>query len=141
MKGPALRASSRAGSRSSVMGCVSTATRPAPPRSPSRPRCSTECLILDARTPFAPHDQQRGMGAPLPLSPPCNTLDDVKTGGKSLTRDQSGGWPDCCPDGIQHEGGVTLGQALARNVGTCRPDAKELSASSSAKSSMALRAG
>src|SRR3954447_15982445 len=52
-------------------------------------------------------------------------MDDVKTGGKSLTRDQSGGWPDCCPDGIRHEGGVTLGQALARNVGTCRPDAKE----------------
>jgi hypothetical protein len=51
-------------------------------------------------------------------------MDDVKTGGKSLTRDQSGGWPDCCPDGIRHEGGVTLGQALARNVGTCRPDAK-----------------
>src|SRR4051812_50180996 len=51
-------------------------------------------------------------------------MDDVKTGGKSLTRDQSGGWPDCCPDGIRHEGGVTLGQALARNVGTCRPDVK-----------------
>ena len=51
-------------------------------------------------------------------------MDDVKTGGKSLTRDQSGGWPDCCPGGIRHEGGVTLGQALAWNVGTCRPDAK-----------------
>jgi hypothetical protein len=51
-------------------------------------------------------------------------MDDVETGGKSLTRDQSGGWPDCCPDGIRHEGGVTFSQALARNVGTCRPDAK-----------------
>ena len=34
------------------------------------------------------------------------------------------GWPDCWPDGIRHEGGVTLHLALARNVGTCRPDAK-----------------
>ena len=51
-------------------------------------------------------------------------IDDVETGGKSLTRDESGGCPDCGPDGIRHEGGVTLNQALARNVGTCRPDAK-----------------
>lgn len=28
------------------------------------------------------------------------------------------------PDGVRHEGGVTLLQALVRNVGTCRPDAK-----------------
>ena len=34
------------------------------------------------------------------------------------------GWPDCGPDGIRHEGGVTLNRALVRNVGTCRPDAK-----------------
>jgi hypothetical protein len=46
MKKPALRASSRAGSRSSVMGCVSTATRPGPLKSPSLPRSST-----DARPP------------------------------------------------------------------------------------------
>src|ERR1700740_990753 len=51
-------------------------------------------------------------------------IDDVETGGKSLTRDESGGSPDCGPGGIRHEGGVTLNQALARNVGTCRPDAK-----------------
>ena len=51
-------------------------------------------------------------------------IDDVETGGMSLTRDESGGWPDCGPDGIRHEGGVTLNQALVRNVGTCRPDAK-----------------
>jgi hypothetical protein len=54
MKGPALRASSRAGSRSSVTGCASTATRPGPPRSP--PRSSTECSTLDTRTPSASHD-------------------------------------------------------------------------------------
>jgi hypothetical protein len=51
-------------------------------------------------------------------------MDDVETGRMSLAREKSGGWPDCCPDGIRHEGGVTLHLALARNVGTCRPDAK-----------------
>ena len=51
-------------------------------------------------------------------------IDDVETGGKSLTRDESGGCPDYGPDGIRHEGGVTLNWALAWNVGTCRPDAK-----------------
>ena len=51
-------------------------------------------------------------------------IDDVETGGKSLTRDESGGCPDCGPDVIRHEGGVTLNRALARNVRTCRPDEK-----------------
>ena len=49
---------------------------------------------------------------------------DVKTGGRSLTRDQSGGYPAYCPGGIRHEGGVTLVQARMRNMGTCRPDVK-----------------
>ena len=48
-------------------------------------------------------------------------IDDVETGGMSLTRDKSGRCPDF---GHRHGGGVTLDQALARNVGTCRPDAK-----------------
>ena len=51
-------------------------------------------------------------------------IDDVETGGMSLTRDESGGWPDCRPDGIRHEGGVTLNLAFVWNAGTCRPDAK-----------------
>jgi hypothetical protein len=51
-------------------------------------------------------------------------IGDVETGGKSLTRDELGGCPDCGPGGIRHEGGVTLRRAFARNVGTCRPDAK-----------------
>ena len=51
-------------------------------------------------------------------------IDDVETGGMSLTRDESGGRPDCCPDGIRHEGGVTPYLAFAWNVGTCRLDAK-----------------
>jgi hypothetical protein len=65
-------ARSSAGSRSSVMGCASTATRPGPPRSPSPPRCSTECST--ARTPSASHDQPKGLGPPLLLPTPCNTL-------------------------------------------------------------------
>ena len=36
------------------------------------------------------------------------------------------GWtrPAYGPIGIRHKGGVTLIQALVRNLGTCRPDAK-----------------
>lgn len=37
---------------------------------------------------------------------------------------QGWGEPVDCPTGVRHEGGVTLIQALVRNVGTCRPDAK-----------------
>ncbi len=51
-------------------------------------------------------------------------MNDVKTGGMSLPRDQSGRRPVYCPGGIRHEGGVTVIQALVRNVGTCRSDAK-----------------
>src|SRR5271155_3429886 len=50
--------------------------------------------------------------------------DDVETRGNSLTWDESGGWPDFCPGGSRHEGGVTLIQASMWNAGTCRPDAK-----------------
>ena len=32
--------------------------------------------------------------------------------------------PVYCPGGVRHEGGVTWLQALARNVGTCRPVVK-----------------
>jgi hypothetical protein len=49
---------------------------------------------------------------------------DVETRGNSLTWDKPGGWPDCCPGGIRHEGGVTLNQASLWNAGTCRPDVK-----------------
>ena len=49
---------------------------------------------------------------------------DVKTGGVSLPRDQSGRRTADCPDGIRHEGGVNLVQALVWNMGTCRLDVK-----------------
>src|SRR5215471_12010523 len=32
------------------------------------------------------------------------------------------GKPADCPDGARHVGGASLAWALARNVGTCRPD-------------------
>ena len=32
--------------------------------------------------------------------------------------------PAYCSIGVRHEGGMTLAQALVRNVGTCRPDIK-----------------
>ena len=51
-------------------------------------------------------------------------MDDVETGEDKVPRDQSGRRPAYCPDDIRHEGGVTLVQALARNMGTCRLDAK-----------------
>ncbi len=50
--------------------------------------------------------------------------DDVKTGGESLTRDQSGGRPVYCPLGVRHRGSVSLIQAHGRNLGTCRLDVK-----------------
>jgi hypothetical protein len=64
------------------------------------------------------------MSASEPLMRCRKRIDDVETGGKSLTRDGSGGCPDFGPDGIRHEGGMTRDLALARNVGTCRPDVK-----------------
>lgn len=59
-----------------------------------------------------------------PLMTCRKRIDDAETGGMSLTRDKSGGCPDFGPDGIRHEGGVTLNRAFARNVGTCGSDAK-----------------
>jgi hypothetical protein len=47
-----------------------------------------------------------------------------KPGPGSLSRKEGWGKPVDCPIGVRHEGGVILIQALVRNVGTCRPDAK-----------------
>ena len=49
---------------------------------------------------------------------------DVETTGQSLLWDRARGVPVYGPSGIRHEGGVKSIQALVRNVGTCRPDAK-----------------
>jgi hypothetical protein len=43
-------------------------------------------------------------------------INDVETGREWLARDKVGGKPVYCPTGVRHEGGVTLIQALVRNV-------------------------
>jgi hypothetical protein len=66
----------------------------------------------------------RETSASEPLMTCRKVQDDVETGRNSLARDESGGRPDFCPDGIRHEGGVTLHQAFVWNAGTCRSDVK-----------------
>src|SRR4051794_5357712 len=126
IKGPVSRASSRAGSRSSVTGCASTATRPAPPRLLSPPRRSTECSTLDARTPSASPDQQWGMGPPLPLPPPCNTLTQIPavSAWRVLSKQWQGEFCRCSIDvvgGKQCDGGVDHLERFRHNTG---PSAK-----------------
>jgi len=41
-----------------------------------------------------------------------------------LTPGQGQGKPAYCLGDVRHKGGVTLIQALVRNVGSCRPDVK-----------------
>lgn len=50
--------------------------------------------------------------------------DVIETELQSLARDQARGRPAYCPSGDRHEGGVSPAQALVRNVGTSRLDAK-----------------
>ena len=44
--------------------------------------------------------------------------------GLPVPQDKLVGKPADCPSGVRHRSGVTLIQALVRNVGTCRPDVK-----------------
>jgi hypothetical protein len=48
----------------------------------------------------------------------------IETRLQSLAWDQTRGEPVDCPSGDRHEGGASPAQALVRNVGTCRLDAK-----------------
>jgi hypothetical protein len=48
----------------------------------------------------------------------------TETGLQSLARDRAREVPADCPGGDRHKGGVSPAQALVRNVGTCRLDAK-----------------
>jgi hypothetical protein len=50
--------------------------------------------------------------------------DVIETELQSLARDQARGMPAYCLSGDRHEGGVSPAQALVRNVGTSRLDAK-----------------
>jgi len=49
---------------------------------------------------------------------------DVKTGGRSLTRDKFGRYLFYWPNGIRHRSGMNLLQAFVWNVGTCRSNVK-----------------
>jgi len=50
--------------------------------------------------------------------------DVIETGLQLLARDEVRGVPADCPSDDRHEDGVSPAQALVRNVGTSRPDAK-----------------
>ena len=51
--------------------------------------------------------------------------DAIETELQSLARDEARREPADCPSGGRHEGGASPAQALVRNVGTYRLDAKE----------------
>jgi len=68
-------------------------------------------------------------------------LNDVETGPWPLTRDEGRGKPAEHLTGIWHKDGVTLYQALVRNEGTCRPDAKGAAQLDSFRKSLSTDAG
>lgn len=53
-----------------------------------------------------------------PLTTCRKRRDVIETGLQLLARDAARGEPVDCPSGDRHEGGVSLAQALVRNVGT-----------------------
>ena len=59
-----------------------------------------------------------------PLTTCRKRRDVIETRLQSLAWDEARGVPADCPSGDRHEGGASPAQALVRNVGTCRPDAK-----------------
>ena len=59
-----------------------------------------------------------------PLTTCRKLMDVIGTRLQSLAWDRARGMPADCPSGDRHEGGVSPAQALVRNVGTYRLDAK-----------------
>ena len=59
-----------------------------------------------------------------PLATCRKRRDVIETGLQSLARDKARGTPADCPSGDRHKGGASPAQALVRNVGTYRLDAK-----------------
>ena len=59
-----------------------------------------------------------------PLTTCRKRRDVIKTRLQSLAWDEAREVPADCPSGDRHEGGVSPAQALVRNVGTYRLDAK-----------------
>ena len=66
---------------------------------------------------------------------------DVKTGGGGHSGTSKGGDLKTGFCGIRLEGGLTLDQALIRNVGTCRPDAKGASRAGDPRQALSTEAG
>jgi len=66
---------------------------------------------------------------------------DVETGGDGHFGTSKGGDLKTGSCGIRLEGGVTLDQALIRNVGTCRPDAKGASRAGDPRQALSTEAG
>jgi hypothetical protein len=123
----------RAGSRSSVTGCVSTATKSGPPRSPSPPRCSTGCSTLETQIPsaspvnggqwrilrlFPPSAQdaiRRGYVDP-PLPPTgCQNHGSAVTQGCRADNHQWPNWPAPNLAGTRWEPPKAVRSPLARN--------------------------
>jgi len=59
-----------------------------------------------------------------PLTTCRKRMDVIETRLQLLAWDEARGIPAYCPSGDRHEGGASPAQALVRNVGTWRPDAK-----------------
>ena len=59
-----------------------------------------------------------------PLTTCRKRRDVIETRLQLLAWDKAWGAPVYCPSGDRHEGGANLAQALVRNVGTYRSDAK-----------------
>ena len=69
--------------------------------------------------------RSRETSASEPLMTCRKVQDDVENRGEFVNPGTSlGGDLIFCPDGIRHEGGVTLDQASVWNAGTCRSDDK-----------------
>src|SRR5580658_552040 len=66
---------------------------------------------------------------------------DVETGGGGRSGISKSGDLETGSCGIRLEGGVTLDQALIRNVGTCRPDAKGGSRAGDPRQALSTEAG
>src|SRR5580698_5840802 len=66
---------------------------------------------------------------------------DVESGGGGRSGISKSGDLETGSCGIRLEGGVTLDQALIRNVGTCRPDAKGASQAGDPRQALSTEAG
>jgi transposase InsO family protein len=82
----------------------------------------------------------RETNASEPLMTCRNVSSDVETGTRISVPRSGWGRPAYRSTGVRHEGGVTRIQALVRNVGTCRPDAKgEPQAAATARGRVPMR--